>query len=172
MKRFMCPVCCWPNLTEMPRYAGGGGSYEICPSCGFEFGYTDDDQGFTYHQWREAWVSQGLPWRDSFQPPPKDWNARAQLAVAGLPLSAECELALDDLIVRYPEVLAVVDLHRHQNEGKVLPLLLLMDIAYWISMRARTDRPFVQGLLAYLARCHPNCRLLELIANEGVVVAD
>ena len=27
-----------------------GGSYEICPSCGFQFGVSDDDLGSTYEQ--------------------------------------------------------------------------------------------------------------------------
>jgi rubrerythrin len=42
---FVCPVCGFPDLTEQPRYADGGSSDEICPSCGFQFGYDDDDRG-------------------------------------------------------------------------------------------------------------------------------
>jgi len=34
-----------------------GPSYEICPSCGFQFGVSDDDQGYEYEQWREMWLS-------------------------------------------------------------------------------------------------------------------
>ncbi|GGF98327.1 hypothetical protein GCM10007304_10410 [Rhodococcoides trifolii] len=48
----VCPVCEYPYLKEEPRTANGG-SYEICPRCGFQFGVTDDDLGFTYEQWRE-----------------------------------------------------------------------------------------------------------------------
>ena len=43
-----CPVCGYPKLEEAPRTQAGGGSYEICPSCGFQFGVSDDDRGFTY----------------------------------------------------------------------------------------------------------------------------
>jgi hypothetical protein len=31
----------------------GGGSYEICPSCGFRFGATDNDEGISYASWRQ-----------------------------------------------------------------------------------------------------------------------
>ena len=51
--KYQCPVCGYPDLEEEPRSKEGGGSYEICPSCFFEFGYDDDDQGYTYEQWRE-----------------------------------------------------------------------------------------------------------------------
>jgi hypothetical protein len=77
-----CPVCHFPNLTEPPRSPGGGGSYEICPSCGFQFGVSDDDRGFTFNQWRENWLKAGAKW-SSQTAPPKNWNAAAQLAKAG-----------------------------------------------------------------------------------------
>jgi rubredoxin len=48
----VCPVCDYPYLKEEPRTEDGG-SYEICPRCGFQFGVTDDDLGFTYAQWRD-----------------------------------------------------------------------------------------------------------------------
>ena len=57
-----CPVCGYPKLTEAPRTHAGGGSYEICPSCGFQFGVSDDDGGFTYEQWREKWRNAGMKW--------------------------------------------------------------------------------------------------------------
>ena len=55
----------------------GGASYEICPSCGFQFGVTDDDQGFSYEQWRKTWRAGGMQW-SSKQPRPADWNPAAQ----------------------------------------------------------------------------------------------
>jgi hypothetical protein len=75
-----CPVCGFAQLDEPPRGQSGGGSYEICPSCGFQFGVTDDDRGFSYAQWRKQWCKQGMKW-SSRQPPPLDWNALTQLAV-------------------------------------------------------------------------------------------
>lgn len=78
---YTCSVCGYPALDDPPRSAGGGGSYEICPSCGFEYGYSDDDQGYSYEQWRAKWVAEGMPWRDDgIEPPPEGWDPRRQLA--------------------------------------------------------------------------------------------
>jgi hypothetical protein len=76
---YTCPVCGFPELTEIPRTEKGGGSYEICPSCGFQFGVTDDDRGFTYEQWRERWIKQGMPWDKGRTKPPPNWNPQEQL---------------------------------------------------------------------------------------------
>ncbi|MEO5718493.1 MAG: hypothetical protein ABIR29_07975, partial [Chthoniobacterales bacterium] len=64
---------------EAPRTPCGGGSYEICPSCGFQFGVSDDDRGFTCEQWREQWCAEGMKW-SSRRRPPKDWDPGRQLA--------------------------------------------------------------------------------------------
>ena len=88
---FRCPVCGFADLTEMPRSAESGGSYEICPSCGFQFGVTDDDRGFTYVQWRERWVGMGMRWDSTgIEPPPAGWNPSEQLRqlLEGSPPSA------------------------------------------------------------------------------------
>jgi hypothetical protein len=77
--KYTCPVCGFPALHESPRSKGGGGSYEICPSCGFQFGVTDDDRDFTYDQWRAAWQQDGMKWSSHQAPPPK-WNPAEQLA--------------------------------------------------------------------------------------------
>jgi len=77
-KSYRCPVCGFPKLTEPPRTKAAGGSYEICPSCGFQFGVSDDDCGFTYAAWREKWRSEGMKWSGRQQPPP-DWDASAKL---------------------------------------------------------------------------------------------
>jgi hypothetical protein len=78
---YMCPVCGFPELQEPPRSPRtGGGSYEICPSCGFEFGVTDDDRGFTYDQWRQSWIDRGMPWASAaFRPAPEGWDPGVQL---------------------------------------------------------------------------------------------
>lgn len=78
---YICPVCGYPDLHEPPRSARtGGGSYEICPSCGFEFGVTDDDKGFTYDQWRQRWIDRGMLWESAgVRPAPQGWDPRAQL---------------------------------------------------------------------------------------------
>jgi hypothetical protein len=76
---FTCPVCGYPDLSEQPRDESGG-SYEICRSCGFEFGVTDDDRGYTYDAWRERWIALGMPWdSEGIEPPPPNWDPCAQL---------------------------------------------------------------------------------------------
>ena len=76
----MCPVCGYPHLSEQPRSASGGGSYEICPSCGFEFGVTDDDLGYTYEKWRQHWIDGGMRWdSDGIESPPERWDPARQL---------------------------------------------------------------------------------------------
>jgi hypothetical protein len=65
---------------EPPRSPAGGGSYEICPSCGFEFGVTDDDLGYSYEQWRADWIGRGMPWSGSAREAPAGWDPASQLA--------------------------------------------------------------------------------------------
>jgi hypothetical protein len=76
---YTCPVCGYPNLAEIPRTGKGGGSYEICPSCGFQFGVSDDDRGFTYQEWRKRWISEGMPWDKGRTKPPPNWDPQEQL---------------------------------------------------------------------------------------------
>ena len=75
----MCPVCGYPDLDEDPRPPAGGGSYEICPSCGYQFGVSDDDRFITYEQWREKWVAAGMPWNGIGIRPPWGWKPEEQL---------------------------------------------------------------------------------------------
>ena len=66
-------------LAEQPRSESSGGSYEICSSCGFEFGVSDDDLGFTYEQWRQKWIDGGMIWNRGRTEPPISWNPVEQL---------------------------------------------------------------------------------------------
>jgi hypothetical protein len=81
---FVCPVCGYPTLKEPPRSASGGGSYEICPSCSFQFGVTDDDRGIGYEQWRAQWIQRGMPWDSGTSTPPPGWNPKRQLEALDL----------------------------------------------------------------------------------------
>jgi hypothetical protein len=76
---FVCPVCGYPDLEDPPRGASGAGSLEICPSCGFQFGKSDDDDGWSYAAWRERWVADGMPWDRGSSEPPEGWDPQAQL---------------------------------------------------------------------------------------------
>jgi rubredoxin len=80
---FVCPVCGFPELTEQPRHDDGGASDEICPSCGFQFGYDDDDRGITFDEWRQDWIENGMRWSGEGIPPPTNWNPDAQLRNLG-----------------------------------------------------------------------------------------
>lgn len=73
-----CLVCGFPLLKEAPRSKSDAGSYEICPSCGFQFGVSDDDLGFTYATWRTKWKRGGMKW-SSKQKPPARWNPLTQI---------------------------------------------------------------------------------------------
>jgi hypothetical protein len=81
-RAYHCPICGYPDLTKPPRTASSGGSFETCPSCGFEFGVTDDDKGFSYTEWRRFWRASNYPWADSGKRyRPAGWKGREQLEV-------------------------------------------------------------------------------------------
>lgn len=75
-----CPVCGFPDLNEPPRSASGGGSYEICPSCGFQFGVDDDDKEITFEQWRAQWLAAGAKWSSQGIEKPAGWDGVKQCA--------------------------------------------------------------------------------------------
>jgi predicted RNA-binding Zn-ribbon protein involved in translation (DUF1610 family) len=80
LMRFQCPVCGFDGLYESPRSSPtGGGSYEICPSCGFQFAVSDDDRGSTYESWREEWIGRGMPWSGVGRSKPTGWDPELQL---------------------------------------------------------------------------------------------
>lgn len=74
-----CPVCGFAKLTEPPRSLSGGGSSEICPSCGYQHGVDDDDKGLSHAAARDAWRRGGMNWQ-SKSTPPKNWKPAEQLA--------------------------------------------------------------------------------------------
>jgi hypothetical protein len=76
---YRCPVCGYLGLDEPPRTENGGASYEICPSCGFQFGVSDDSNGISYEQRRAEWIAGGMKWW-SRAPRPADWDPRRQLS--------------------------------------------------------------------------------------------
>ena len=87
---FFCTVCGYPELDEPPYSPRTHlGSYDICPSCRFEYGVTDDDKGFTHSQWRARWIADGMPWRRTAQAAPSGWDP------AGTPASNCDESAAD-----------------------------------------------------------------------------
>jgi hypothetical protein len=69
-----CPVCGYP-------LGGGIEEFDICPSCGTQFGYSDAVR--PHADLRARWVARGAPWigPPAFRPP--GWSAVGQLVAAG-----------------------------------------------------------------------------------------
>jgi len=93
---YVCPVCGYPSLDEVPRPPFGGGSYEICPSCGFQFGVSDDDRGYSYRAWRAKWIDRGMPWdSEGVRDAPEGWDPARQLQNVLGPKSARDQMLVD-----------------------------------------------------------------------------
>jgi hypothetical protein len=84
MAVFGCPVCGYHGLTEPPHDAHGCASFQICPSCGTEFGY--DDAAKSHAALRKAWLDGGARWTSRVIAMPPNWDGYSQLAASGLGL--------------------------------------------------------------------------------------
>lgn len=52
--KYNCSVCGYNNLNFKPYYENGYASFQICPCCGFEFGYDDfPDKEKAFVEWQE-----------------------------------------------------------------------------------------------------------------------
>jgi len=56
--------------------------FEICPSCGTEFGY--DDAKESHAELRERWLAGGARWSSRAKPSPPNWDGMEQLKTARL----------------------------------------------------------------------------------------
>lgn len=79
-----CPVCGYDHLAEPPRNRAGDASMETCPSCGFQFGVTDDKQGVNYDDHRSEWIAKGMQWFSQHKKTPRNWNPNTQLGSLAL----------------------------------------------------------------------------------------
>jgi hypothetical protein len=79
-----CLVCGHRGLGQAPRSESGGGSFEICVCCGFQYGVDDDDRGIDPATARERWIAGGSRWFSRSTPPPAGWDPHRQLEHAGL----------------------------------------------------------------------------------------
>ncbi|PYV51815.1 MAG: hypothetical protein DMG98_25340 [Acidobacteria bacterium] len=86
---YTCPVCGYSDLST-PPWNDGAPSFEICPSCGIQFGYTDaaggDPEARTalWKKWRRRWIETGMAWNSIGQKPPSGWDPVAQLKNIGI----------------------------------------------------------------------------------------
>ncbi len=79
---YQCPVCGYKGLEAPPYESSGSPSFEICPSCGTEFGY--DDFETDHATLRNNWIQSGAKWWNPSTPPPPNWNPYEQLKTAAL----------------------------------------------------------------------------------------
>jgi len=77
-KKYICPVCGFGGLKEAPYDRQNSPSYEICPCCGFEFGFDEEIGQDAFLAFRRRWIEQGALW---FMPKlkPKNWDLKRQL---------------------------------------------------------------------------------------------
>lgn len=86
----VCPVCGYDGLEEMPYdeedcYP----SWEICECCGFQYGFTDYDEGISFEEYRKQWVTEGANWRIR-DLKPLSWDLGAQLKrIQGLDITIQ-----------------------------------------------------------------------------------
>jgi hypothetical protein len=73
-QKYPCPVCGFH--LDYPA-----DDFNICPSCGVEFGY--ETAGRTFAELRDEWINAGARWASSVIPQPKGWNQWMQLLNAG-----------------------------------------------------------------------------------------
>ena len=75
---FICPVCGYPALEEPAYDVYGYSSFEICSSCGVEFGYEDFSK--SHPQLRREWIKGSKEWSSVTINAPADWDPKSQLA--------------------------------------------------------------------------------------------
>jgi hypothetical protein len=95
---YQCPVCGYPGLV-LPVFEqllhGPFPSFETCPSCGFEFGFDDGVKGRSYADHRDKWVAGGmLWWAARSEPPPRNWDPRAQIGMLDMSVVFEAHIEL------------------------------------------------------------------------------
>jgi hypothetical protein len=73
--KYMCPVCGY-HMEDPPR------DYNICPSCGTEFGSAAASRG--YDVLRAEWLRTGPRWWSLSEPAPANWNPFEQVARIGV----------------------------------------------------------------------------------------
>jgi hypothetical protein len=77
-KKYLCPVCGFLGLKEPAFNQQNIPSYEICPCCGFEFGFDGNNNQETFAAFRKRWLEKGGQWfMESLKP--KDWDMQKQL---------------------------------------------------------------------------------------------
>lgn len=71
----VCPICNFCELYDPPYDNDGYGSDEICPCCGFQFGYDDFPNKIEgQNKWRTNWINSGCQWFSKTRTQPQNWS--------------------------------------------------------------------------------------------------
>lgn len=77
---YKCKVCNYDGLYDPPYDERGIASEEICPCCGFHYGYDEDSETEDINVlWRKRWIEEGYKWFSTSRPAPNGWDAKEQL---------------------------------------------------------------------------------------------
>lgn len=71
----ICPVCGYTKLEEPPYNQYGEPTHEICSCCGYEYGFDDTSEGYTFTEYRKEWIKRGFPFSYK-EDKPKNWNKK------------------------------------------------------------------------------------------------
>ncbi|MBM7569923.1 hypothetical protein [Aquibacillus albus] len=72
---YNCVICGYGNLNKAQYNSFGDPTFEICDCCGFESGFDDDDQGYSFATYRDEWLLSGATWF-YIDTKPKDWSKK------------------------------------------------------------------------------------------------
>ena len=61
-KKYICPVCGFDGLAEEPYGKNNEPSHEVCPCCGFEFGFDGSNDSAVFVKFHKNWVKNGSKW--------------------------------------------------------------------------------------------------------------
>ena len=61
-KKHICPVCEFDGLLEAAFGPNNEPSHEICPRCGFEFGFDGGNDPAVFKEFRQRWIKNGAKW--------------------------------------------------------------------------------------------------------------
>jgi hypothetical protein len=77
-EKYICPVCGFDGLKEPPYSQENEPSYEICPCCGFEFGFSGENDVEVFTAFRNHWLERGAKWFMQ-KHRPANWDMQKQL---------------------------------------------------------------------------------------------
>ncbi len=87
LEKYLCPVCGFKSVSSFYDDNGEFSAVDdTCPSCGYQFGYTDLNSGYSFKEWRHKWISEGMVFKHLVVQMDSDWDAKEQLEGIGVKL--------------------------------------------------------------------------------------